>query len=316
MVTADTRDNACLDRRDSVTSLTPDGRWDNCPGIRVMPPSTKRLGCQGPPPSTRRTARVEAGSRRLAGVDRPYVLLSCAMSLDGYIDDSSDVPLRLSGDADIDRVDDLRASCDAILVGAGTIRADNPVLLLRSTARRETRIARGAAPDPARVVISASGDVDPAARIFTAGADPIVYVSSQAAGATADRLGDAADVVDAGDPPALGVILADLAARSVARLLVEGGTSVHTQFLAAGLVDELIVAIAPFFVADVTAPRFVAPARFPWNPGHRARLAGVARAGDMAVLRYALSSRFGAAAGDAPHSTTEPGGQPGGTGER
>ncbi len=142
--------------------------------------------------------------------------------------------------------------------------------------------------------------LDPAARIFTTGTNPIVYVSSQAAVATAGRLGEAAEVVDAGDPPALGVILADLAARGVARLLVEGGTSVHTQFLAAGLADELIVAVAPFFVADATAPRFVAPGRFPWNPGHRARLAGVARAGDMAVLRYALSGRFGAAAPGAP----------------
>ncbi len=233
-------------------------------------------------------------------MDRPYVLLSCAMSLDGYIDDSSDKPLRLSGEDDIDRVDELRASCDAILVGAGTIRADNPVLLLRSPARRDARIARGAGPDPARVVISASGDLDPSARIFTIGADRIVYVSSQAADRTAGRLGQAADVADAGDPPELGVILADLAVRGVARLLVEGGTSVLTQFLAAGLADELIVAIAPFFVADAAAPRFVGPGRFPWNPGHRAHLAGVGQSGDIAVLRYALSGRAGAPAGDAP----------------
>ncbi|HEX5189453.1 MAG TPA: dihydrofolate reductase family protein, partial [Streptosporangiaceae bacterium] len=103
-------------------------------------------------------------------MERPYVVLSCAMSLDGYIDDRSGEPLRLSGAEDIDRVDELRAGCDAILVGAGTIRADDPLLLLRSEARREARIARGARPDPVRVVISASGDLDPAARIFTTGA--------------------------------------------------------------------------------------------------------------------------------------------------
>jgi 5-amino-6-(5-phosphoribosylamino)uracil reductase len=219
------------------------------------------------------------------------------MSLDGYIDDRSGKPLRLSGDEDIDRVDELRAGSDAILVGAGTIRADNPVLLLRSPARREARIARRERPDPARVVISASGDLDPAARIFTTGENRIVYVPSAAAAAVRDRLGGTADVVAAGDPPALGAVVADLAARGVARLLVEGGTSLHTQFLADGLADELVLAIAPFFIGDAAAPRFVQPGRFPWDAGHRARLTEVTRAGDMAVLRYALSSRAGGPSG-------------------
>src|SRR5260221_2773441 len=147
------------------------------------------------------TGLAAAGDRRLTGVDRPYVLLSCAMSLDGYTDDASAKPLRLSGDADIDRVDDVRAGCDAILVGAGTIRADNPVLLLRSQARRDARTARGLRPDPARVVISRSGDIDPGARIFTAGADRVVYVSSAAASSTRDRLGGGPDARHAPGPP-------------------------------------------------------------------------------------------------------------------
>src|SRR5215469_10037235 len=108
-------------------------------------------------------------SRRLPGVDRPYVLLSCAVSLDGYLDDASDARLVLSGAEDLDRVDELRANSDAILVGAGTIRADNPRLLLRSQARRDARIARGVRPDPVRVTLTTTGDLDSAARIFTTG---------------------------------------------------------------------------------------------------------------------------------------------------
>jgi 5-amino-6-(5-phosphoribosylamino)uracil reductase len=215
------------------------------------------------------------------------------MSLDGYIDDRSDLPLRLSGDADADQVDELRAGCDAILVGAGTIRADNPVLLLRSQARRDARIAAGLGPDPARVVLSRSGNLDPAARLFTTGSDRIVYVGSPASAQARERLRATADVVDAGDPVELDRVLADLAVRGVTRLLVEGGGSVLTQFLSAGLADELRLAVAPFFVGDSAAPRFVADGRFPWKPGHCARLADVASAGDVAVLRYALSSRFG-----------------------
>ena len=57
---------------------------------------------------------------------RPYVLLSAAMSADGYLDDASGARLVLSDEADLDRVDELRAGADAILVGAQTIRSDNP----------------------------------------------------------------------------------------------------------------------------------------------------------------------------------------------
>src|SRR2546428_9593973 len=77
---------------------------------------------------------------------RPYVLLSCAMSIDGYIQDTTETRLLLSNDADFDRVDAVRADCDAILVGADTIRQDNPRLLVRSQARRDARLARGLPP--------------------------------------------------------------------------------------------------------------------------------------------------------------------------
>jgi 5-amino-6-(5-phosphoribosylamino)uracil reductase len=225
-------------------------------------------------------------------VDRPYVLLSCAISLDGYIDDASDVRLMLSGAEDLDLIDELRAGCDAILVGAGTIRADNPRLLLRSQARRNARIATGAPPDPARVVLTASGDLGPTARIFSSGsAARIVYVASAAAADLANRLGDLADVVDGGDPLDLTAVLADLARRSVERLLVEGGSSVHTSFLTAGLADELRLAVAPFFVGDSASPRFVGDGSFPWRPGAPAELTEVRQVGNDVVLTYALSDR-------------------------
>ena len=84
----------------------------------------------------------------------------------------------------------------------------------------------------------------------------------------------------------------DLHARGVRRLMVEGGGSVHTQFLTADLADELHLVVAPFFVGDPRARRFVGDGRFPWNPDRRADLADVRRLGDVVLLRYALSSRF------------------------
>jgi 5-amino-6-(5-phosphoribosylamino)uracil reductase len=67
---------------------------------------------------------------------------------------------------------------------------------------------------------------------------------------------------------------------------------VHTQFLTNGLADELHLVIAPFFVGDSRAPRFVHDGAFPWNRDHRARLAEVTPIGDVVLLRYALSERF------------------------
>lgn len=199
--------------------------------------------------------------------DRPDVLLSCAMSVDGYIDDASDQRLLLSNDADFDRFDAERARCDAILVGATTIRRDDPRLLVRSAARRADRTARGRPPDPIKVTLTRSGILDPAARFFTTGDAPkLVYVASP--DVAAHRLAGVAATVAAGDPLDLQIVLADLAARDVARLMVEGGRSVHTQFLTSGLADELQLVVAPFFVGDARAPRGrAAPGR--QRHGHR-----------------------------------------------
>ncbi|HXS63682.1 MAG TPA: dihydrofolate reductase family protein [Streptosporangiaceae bacterium] len=222
-------------------------------------------------------------------MERPYVVLSCAISLDGYLDDASQTRLVLSGAADLDRVDELRASVDAILVGAGTIRADNPRLLLRSRARREGRVARGLASDPIRVVVSGSGELDPGARLFTHGESArVVYVRSQVLASARSRLDGVAEVVAAGDPVDLDVVLADLSGRGVGRLMVEGGSSVLTQFLTGGLADELQLAIAPIFVGDSRAPRFVLDGSLPSCSGRPARLVGVSQVGQDAVLRYRL----------------------------
>lgn len=224
---------------------------------------------------------------------RPYVLLSCATSIDGYLDDTTERRLLLSNDADLDRVDELRASCDAILVGATTVRKDDPRLLVRSAVRREARVRRGQPATPVKVTITRSGELDPAAQFFTAG-DPakVVYAATPALGRTRRRVGAAAEVVDAGDPTDLNRVLADLGRRGVARLMVEGGGILLTQFLTAGLADELQLVIVPFFIGDSRAPRFVHDGRFPWNPQHCAQLAGVAQIEDAVLLRYALSERY------------------------
>jgi riboflavin-specific deaminase-like protein len=227
---------------------------------------------------------------------RPYVVLSCATSADGYLDDASPRRLILSGPADLDRVDEVRAGCDAILVGAGTVRADDPRLLVRDPRRRARRAARGHGEHPARVTLTATGDLDPGARFFAPGAPRLVYCATPAVPRARARLADRAVLIDAGDPPSLAFLLADLAERNVARLLVEGGAHLLAEFLAADLADELDLAIAPFFVADPAAPRF--SPRAPSSPSAHMTLAPmtlapmtlatVQRLENVVVLQYLL----------------------------
>ena len=195
--------------------------------------------------------------------DRPYTLLSCGMSIDGYLGSAAPRRLALSNDADFDRVDAVRASCDAILVGAATVRNDNPRLLVRSQTRRDQRTARGLTPSPIKVTVTERVQLDACADFFTTG-----------------------DTVE------MRTLSTDLAARGVDRLMVEGGGTVHTQFLTEDIVDELQLTVAPVFVGDSGATRFVRDGIFPWNPARRAELVDVQKLGDVVLLRYALSSRF------------------------
>jgi 5-amino-6-(5-phosphoribosylamino)uracil reductase len=206
------------------------------------------------------------------------------MSIDGHIDDNGPERLLLSNADDFDRVDAVRATCDAILVGGNTVRRDDPRLLIRSEARRAERVARGLPPHPAKVTLTSSGDLPRSSRFFTAGDTVrLVYAASPVAAKLAASLDATAVVVDAGDPVDLGRMLDDLAARGVRRLMVEGGGSVHSQFLRAGLADELHLAVAPFFVGDPAAPRFVSGVASVSRP---MRLAEVRPIGDVALLRY------------------------------
>src|SRR5689334_4363581 len=162
--------------------------------------------------------------------DRPYTLLSCGMSIDGYLGAATPRRLELSNDADFDRVDAVRASCDAILVGAATVRIDNPRLLVRSQARRAERAARGLAPSPMKVTVTQRAELDAGLDFFTAGdAERIVYCASRRVDDARRRLGSVATVVDAGDNVEMRTLGTDLAARGVERLMVEGGGTVHTQ---------------------------------------------------------------------------------------
>ncbi|PAZ16574.1 5-amino-6-(5-phosphoribosylamino)uracil reductase [Streptomyces sp. SA15] len=229
----------------------------------------------------------------------PYVLLSAAVSLDGYLDDTGPERLLLSGPADFDRVDAVRASVDAILVGAGTIRADNPRLLVNSPERRAARVAAGKPEYPLKVTVSGSGDLDPTAKFWHTGGEKIVYTTDKGA-ERARALGLAADIAPLGAELDWRQLLTHLHdVRGVRRLMVEGGGQIHTQLLRQGLADELQLVLAPLFVGDSKAPRLFGPGPY---QGGRLRLVETRAVGDVVLMRYEPTAPgVGVAASAADH---------------
>ena len=217
---------------------------------------------------------------------RPYVLLSAAMSVDGYIDDTTPERLRLSDEEDFDRVDQVRAESDAILIGATTLRRDNPRLIVKSPARQADRAKRGLPACPLKVVVTASGDISPDLRFFHSAGDRLIYCPEAVAPKLQELIGDLAEVASPGASLDFGAMVDDLGERGVRQLMVEGGTTIHTQFLTADLADEIHLAVAPFFVGDTDAPRFVLPGNFPHGNTRRMHLAELRQIGDIALLRY------------------------------
>jgi 5-amino-6-(5-phosphoribosylamino)uracil reductase len=222
---------------------------------------------------------------------RPYVLLSVAISIDGYIDDTSPDRLLLSNDTDFDRVDEVRAGIDAILIGATTMRKDNPRLLINSPQRRAARIAHGLPEYPLKVTVTAGGDLDPSLKFWHHGGRKVVFTIDGTVKKIRESLGDLAEVISTGPALDWGIVLDNLGERGVGRLMVEGGGTIHTQFMAQDLADELHLAIAPLLVGKADAPRFLYPAVYPGRTTNRMRLLETRAVGDVVLLRYAVKER-------------------------
>lgn len=215
--------------------------------------------------------------------------MSAAVSVDGYLDDTAEQRLILSNSTDLDRVDQVRAQADAILVGATTVRRDNPRLTVRDPARQQWRVATGKPKQPTVVILTASGTLEPTLRVWQRSQPPIIYTTEAVATGLSERLRGQAEVVGLYVHSAgvdMGAVLDDLGRRGIQRLLVEGGGHVHTQLLSADLADELMLAVAPVLVGQPAAARFLNPAEFPGGVRRRMILAGVEQVGDVAVLHY------------------------------
>lgn len=214
------------------------------------------------------------------------VIISAAVSADGYMDDSSPERLILSNREDWLEVYRLRAGCDAILVGAETLRRDNPALIIRDEALRAERSAAGMPVDIAKITVTANGNLDTSLRFFTEGPDipKIVFIRRDAPPHNCDRLARVAEVVSLNRITA-GAIVGSLAAKGFERLMVEGGARIIKMFLDEDMADEFRLAVAPLTVEDEHAPRLP---YFGHLPFEKRASKTERRLGNMTVTEYVI----------------------------
>lgn len=186
-------------------------------------------------------------------MERPNVIINCAMSADGKISSFERRQVRISGQRDMDRVRLLRAESDAVMVGVGTVLADDPGLRVKSLDLRNMRKDRGLPEDPLRVVVDSRARTPPRSEVLGKGC--ILAVSKAAPADRLATLRKKCEIVVAGeDRVDLVELLSILKKKGVRKLMVEGGATLNWSLIEAGLVDEISVYIGPIVIGGEGAP--------------------------------------------------------------
>ena len=201
-------------------------------------------GWQSPVPAERDAARLLdlylplCRAPQRAG--RPYVVAHLGQSLDGRIATASGESQWVTGAADLVHTHRMRALADAVAVGAGTVRHDDPQLTVR----------RVPGDNPLRVVIDGNRRLDADRRLFCDGAAPTLLVHAADAPATPAGRAEVLALPRRGESVDPAAICAALAARGVRLLFLEGGGVTVSRFLAAGCVDRLQITVAPLILGS------------------------------------------------------------------
>ncbi len=190
---------------------------------------------------------------------RPFVFINAAMSADGKIATIKRKQTRISGSLDFDRMDELRATSDAIMVGIGTVLSDNPSLTVKSKERKERRLSMGLEENPARIVVDSMARTPIDADIFKKGEGKrIIAVCESAPDKNIQELSKLAEIICTGQKRVdLTKLLIELKNRGIKTLMVEGGATLNWGFICEGLVDELYTFIGNMIIGGKSAPTLV-----------------------------------------------------------
>ena len=186
---------------------------------------------------------------------RPYVIVNVAASVDGKIDTFERQGAAISSPSDRARVDALRASVDAVMVGGHTVADEDPRLTVKSAELRAERLARGLSENPAKVAIISSLDrLKENGRFVTEGQARVIVFTPQVMSAKMPSL-EGVEIFAVGEGRVdLAEAMRTLRELGVERVLVEGGGTLNFELLRLGLVDEVHVYMAPMIFGGSSAP--------------------------------------------------------------
>ena len=196
---------------------------------------------------------------------RPYVIINVAMSADGKLSTRERRQVKISGADDFSRVDELKAECDAIMVGIGTVLADDPSLTIKSDALIRRRREQNRPSHPVRIIVDSMAKTPSDAKILYKGEGKRIIALSRAANfhrveelkQAAMQCGEDIEVeliVCGEDQVDLLELCKELKKRGIHRLMVEGGGTLIMGLFKAGLVDELHTFIGNMIIGGKDAP--------------------------------------------------------------
>jgi len=225
-------------------------------------------------------------------MDRPFVFINVSMTADGKIDTFARNGAAISSQRDKERVDQLRAESDAVMVGGKTLLDEDPKLTVKSEALRAARVARGLTPNPIKVGIVTKAKLYPHSKFLCEGNTRVVIFTTHQTSKEelAFLHSQGADVyTDHHDKVDLKNALTTLKELGIQRLMVEGGATLNFELLRLGLVDEVSAYMAPMIFGGSSAPTMAAGSGLERSAAIPLKLIHVEKWDDGGVLlRYQL----------------------------
>jgi 2,5-diamino-6-(ribosylamino)-4(3H)-pyrimidinone 5'-phosphate reductase len=223
-------------------------------------------------------------------MDKPFVFVNCAMSLDGKLSTVERKQVRISGPEDLLRVDSLRAGSDAILVGMNTVVGDDPKLDVKSAELRKQRKERGLSENPIKVAVGRVDRMKMDSDFLKFGGRKIIFSPKGSDSKKLKELAKLADVrVFETERVGLSEVLRALSSLGVRRLMVEGGGSTIFGFFRENLVDEVYVAVGPRIFGGRDAPTLADGVGFSAAEAPKLRFLASEVLGETVVLKYAVA---------------------------
>jgi len=191
-------------------------------------------------------------------MNRPFVFINVAMTADGKIDTFSRKGAAISSQRDKERVDNLRAKSDAIMVGGKTLLAEDPKLTVKSEILRNDRIARGISPNPIKVGVVTNARFETHSKfLYEGNARVVIFTTNRTSKEELASLRSLENVevfIHKSERVDLILMMHTLQELGIKRLMVEGGATLNFELIKLGLVDEISAYVAPMIFGGATAP--------------------------------------------------------------